>query len=417
MKKVLVRGPALSQAGYGEHTRFLLRSLRTREDLFDIYLINVGWGATSWLWDQNEEREWIDSILEKTAHYLSEQGQFDVSLQVTIPGEWEKLAPINIGVTAGTETTKISPQWVEKCLHMDKIIVVSEHTRQSIINTSYPAVNNATGENFEAKTTCPVDVVGYPCKDIKKSKIKIDLEHDFNFLTVGTWIPRKNMESTIRWFMEEFQDEEVGLIIKTSVGKNSILDRKHCFNRLKSITETYKDAKCNVYLLHGDLLEEEMTYLYNHPKVKALISMSHGEGFGLPMFEAAYNGLPVIATDWGGQCDFLYMPDKNKKKKAMFTKIPYELKMIQPEAVWDAVLIKDSQWAFPVEWSTKKAFRQFRKNHEAAVSRAKKLKTWIKKEFSEKKQFEKFANSVADVLDFENDEWLSELEDMVKEYE
>ena len=71
-----------------------------------------------------------------------------------------------------------------------------------------------------------------------------------------------------------------------------------------------------------DFLEEEMTYLYNHPKIKALISMSHGEGFGLPMFEAAYNGLPVIATDWGGQCDFLYMSDKNKKKKAMFTKIP-----------------------------------------------------------------------------------------------
>ena len=123
--KAIVRGPALSQSGYGEHTRFVLRSLKTREDLFDIYLENVGWGQTSWLWEDNEERLWLDSILMKTLVYRQQGGQFDVSLQVCIPNEWQKLAPINIGCTAGIETTIISPEWVKSCFVVDKIIVVS----------------------------------------------------------------------------------------------------------------------------------------------------------------------------------------------------------------------------------------------------------------------------------------------------
>ena len=110
MKKVLVRAPALSQSGYGEHARFLLRSLRSQPENFDIYLVNTNWGATSWIWQDNEERAWLDYLIHKTTNFIQSGGQFDLSLQVTIPNEWEKLAPVNIGVTAGIETTKIAPE-------------------------------------------------------------------------------------------------------------------------------------------------------------------------------------------------------------------------------------------------------------------------------------------------------------------
>ena len=314
-----------------------------------------------------------------------------------IPGEWEKLAPMNMGVTAGTETTKISPEWLKRCMDMDKIIVVSEHTRQSIINTVYPAINNLNGEKFDAKVTCPVEVVGYPYKNIKSAKIDLDLKDDFNFLVVGTWIPRKNMENTIKWFVEEFHDAEVGL------------DRRRLTNRMNQIMASYEDAKCSVYLLHGDFLEEEMTAIYNHPKIKGLLNLSHGEGFGLPIFEAAYNGLPVITIDWGGQCDFLYVSSKDKKgnvkNKPMFTKIPYDLKLIQPEAVWENVLQADSQWAFPKEWAVKKELRKFYKNVTPYVLKAKKLKKWIIEEFSEDKQYEKFVNCVSEEMTFDDEEW------------
>jgi len=56
-----------------------------------------------------------------------------------------------------------------------------------------------------------------------------------------------------------------------------------------------------------------MQSLYNNPRIKALVNLSHGEGFGLPMFDAACHGLPVIAPSWSGHCDFLHMPLKNGK--------------------------------------------------------------------------------------------------------
>ena len=62
MKKVIVKGPMMTQSGYGEHTRYVLRALRSREDLFDIYAHQINWGKTNWVRANDEEREWIDSI-------------------------------------------------------------------------------------------------------------------------------------------------------------------------------------------------------------------------------------------------------------------------------------------------------------------------------------------------------------------
>ena len=124
IKRVIVRGPALTQSGYGEHTRFLLRSLRKSPDKFDIYLVSLGWGQTGWLSEDTEERRWIDEIILKTHNYVQSGGQFDMSVQVSIPNEWERLAPYNVGVTAGIETTKVAPVWLERCNMMDKVITI-----------------------------------------------------------------------------------------------------------------------------------------------------------------------------------------------------------------------------------------------------------------------------------------------------
>jgi glycosyltransferase involved in cell wall biosynthesis len=379
MKKVLVRGPALTQSGYGEHTRFVLRSLKQFEDLFDIYLINVNWGQTSWLWTDNEERRWIDSLLAKTVQYGQSNGQFDLSVQVQIPNEFEKLAPINVGVTAGVETTKMSPQWLEGCLRVDRIVTISQHAKYALKNTQYSARNNQTGEDFVAKVLAPIEVVEYPVKCVHPDKnFDIDLKYDFNFLTVGTFIPRKNLPNTIKWFVEQFYDDEVGLVIKTSTAKNSLIDRRHTHDKLKKVLEEYEGRTCEVYLLHGDMTEEEMTALYQHPKIKSLVSLSHGEGFGLPLYEAAYNGLPIVAPNWSGQCDFLNMPVKDKKGKAKnLSQCLLLLLMIsglvQAEAVWDGVIQKDSMWCFPKEWDYKKALKSVVKNYASIESNCKKV--------------------------------------------
>ena len=123
MKTILVRGPALSRSGYGEQTRFALRSLRAYEERFNILLANTSWGQTGWISDTGEEREWLDVLLAKGHQHIQAKLPIDISLQVTIPNEWERIAEVNIGYTAGIETTKIAPQWIEKSRLMDKIIV------------------------------------------------------------------------------------------------------------------------------------------------------------------------------------------------------------------------------------------------------------------------------------------------------
>ena len=160
--KILVKGPSLSQSGYGEQTRFALRALRSRENIYDIYIHNLSWGKTSWLWEDNEERRWMDEVLMKTVKYLQDSKangvnpHFDMSLQVTIANEWQKIAPINIGYTAGIETTRVAPQWIEKSFLMDKIIVPSTHSRDVYKGTHYQAEDGTTGEKIDFRVKIPV---------------------------------------------------------------------------------------------------------------------------------------------------------------------------------------------------------------------------------------------------------------------
>ena len=123
-KKILLKGPLLTRSGYGEQSRFALRALRNRNETFDVYIQPLNWGVTSWLIEDNEERRWIDQAIEKTIGFVQQGGQFDMSLQITIPNEWEKLAPVNIGYTAGIEATRVAPHWLEKADIMDKIIII-----------------------------------------------------------------------------------------------------------------------------------------------------------------------------------------------------------------------------------------------------------------------------------------------------
>ena len=144
-KRILVKGPVLSQSGYGEQSRFALRALKSREDLFDIYIQPINWGQTGWIWEENDFRKWMDGrILETQILIQQKQLQPDVSLQITIPNEFQKICPINIGYTAGIETNKCSSQWLPKCNEMDKVLVVSNHAKTSIIDTVAEATNQQT---------------------------------------------------------------------------------------------------------------------------------------------------------------------------------------------------------------------------------------------------------------------------------
>jgi glycosyltransferase involved in cell wall biosynthesis len=370
MKKVFLKSPLLSQSGYGHHSRTVLKALRAHEgELFDIYLQILNWGATSWLHENTEERRWIDAAVRKTVEYANQGGQFDMSIQISIPQEWEMLAPINIGVTAGVETTKVSPLWLQKVNMMDRVLTISEHSKSSFVNSSYEGTHPETGQEIKLSCETPIDVISYPVNLCEPESLDLELETNFNFLSVMQLSPRKNLNQLVNCFIEQFKDnEDVGLIVKTNMAKNSLIDKINCDRLLKTLISAHNyDIKCKIYLLHGYMSEEEMTGLYTHPKIKALVSTTHGEGFGLPLFEAAYNGLPICATDWSGHLDFLYKKVKQKngktKNKHMFNRISYTLQPVQKEAHWENIIVPESKWAFPEAGSVKMNLEEIYKDH------------------------------------------------------
>lgn len=390
MKKILISGPVLSRSGYGEMARFAFRSLKDRQDV-DLYLLPTSWGNTGWLHKDDEERKSIDAVVTKTQLLLQQtnnQPQFDVAIQISIPNEWKKLAPINIGYTAGIETNLISPSWLQPCQLMDKVIVISEHAKAGFVNTVF---GNPQGQQF--KVTVPIEVVHLPYKNIDKKPLDLVLKHDFNFLAVCQWGPRKNLEQTITGFLEEFKGEEVGLVLKVNTANDSMIDRNLTQKRLEGLLLNYPDRKCSITLLHGHLEESEMQSLYTHPKIKAIVSTTHGEGFGLPLLEAAANELPVLATDWSGHTDFLYMSDGNDKKR-MFGKIDYDLKPIAKEHIWKGVLEEGTSWAYPKNVSYRDRLRDCYKDYGRYKSQAKKLAPWIKENFESSKLYNKFFSIV-----------------------
>jgi len=389
-KKILVRGPVLSQSGYGEQSRFALRALRSQEDLFDIFILPIAWGKTGWIWEESEFREWMDERITLTQVLIQrKQLQVDMSLQITIPNEFQKMAPINIGYTAGIETHKCSPQWLPKCNEMDKVLVVSNHAKTSLVNTVTQAQNKQTGEVFPYKIETPVEVVWENTPRHEPEEIKeLQLKHDFNFLAVSQISPRKNFENMVKWFVEEFIDQEVGLVIKTNLMSNSIMDWEHLQKRMKQILKGYEDRKCSVYLLHGDLTPGQMTGLYRHEKIKGMINIAHGEGFGLPLFEAAREALPITTIGWSGQLDFLHHDGKD-----YFNKVDYSLQPIQQQAVWPGVLEKDSMWAHADQGSYKMALRKAFKKSDKLKEQAKELKSLIDDKFSDEVLYQIFCNN------------------------
>ena len=356
-KKILLVGPLLTRSGYGEQARFALRSLRSREDLFDIYIKPLSWGQTSWITDSDAEREWIDNTIEKSIGYIHGGGQFDISVQVTIPNEFESYAQKNIGYTAGIETTQVAPVWTQKCNEMHSVIVVSNHSKNILEGASFRG-NDEQGHPITLENAAKFSVVNYPVKSFDSlPDLNLELEHDFNFLTVAQFGPRKNLPNTVKWFLQEFENEDVGLVVKSNIAKNCLMDRTAVFNNLtKIINESgvSSDRKCKIYLLHGNMTDEEIHALYIQDKIKAMIAIPHGEGFGLPIFEAAYSGLPIISVGWSGQCDFLY--DENKKKH--FYDVAFDINKVPAEAVWEGVIEENSGWADARETSVKEKMRE-----------------------------------------------------------
>jgi hypothetical protein len=323
-------------------------------DKYDIKIIPLRWGNTP----QNNvdgESDFGRWMLERVITEVSDKP--DVFIQVSVANEFSAKGGYNIGITAGVETTICPKDFIDGCNNMDLIIVPSNFTRQNVGGTVYQQKDEASGQIVgEIKVTKPIEVLfeGVDTEIFSKGSGKdvlANVKEDFNFLIVGHWLKgdlgqdRKDIGMAIKTFATVFQylpkDKRPGLIVKTSHAGFSVIDREGTREKLEGVLKPLGDKCPSVYLVHGDMEETDMSNLYHHPKVKAMISFAKGEGYGRPMAEFTLTGKPIIASGWSGQLDFL-PPEHSVLLEGSLTQVH--------ESAADQFCMKEAQW-FSVNYS------------------------------------------------------------------
>ena len=393
MKPTLVfQAPVATRSGYGDHARDLLHSLY-KLDKFEIKVISTRWGNTpmdALNYDKPFHKWIVDSIIPKI------EQKPDIYIQVTVPNEFQPVGHYNIGITAAIETTHSPLDWVHGCNRMDLIIVPSEHSKKSLVDSVYNEQDNNTKQLIaQHRIQKPVEILfeGFNENfgtDVVAHVSELDaIKEDFAFLFVGHWLrgdlgeDRKNVGMMIKTFAMAFKNEKVkpALVLKTSSAGFSVIDRETTIKKIKEVLgKDYKSVP--IYLLHGDLTETEMNGLYEHPKVKAMLNFTKGEGFGRPLLEFSLTGKPIIVSNWSGHIDFL-------KQGAVL--LEGELKPVHESAA-DQFLLKESQW-FNVNISKALAsIKDVYKNYNKYKIEASKLGKYNLTNFSLTKMTEGFDN-------------------------
>lgn len=392
---LLLRGPVETRSGYGAHAKDLLKSLYDM-DMFDIKIDSTNWGNTPKnALDLNKEFDkWVKANIVTTLESVP-----DIYIQVTIPNEFKPIGKYNIGVTAGIETSAIPKDWVDGCNKMDSIIVPSNFSKEVIMSSVYNETDNVSKKLIrQYKVEKPLFVLfegvntevytNTADNDCEISKRLDTLETDFNYLFVGHWLKgdigedRKDVGKLIQTFIKAFQGKEdkPGLILKTSSATFSVIQREEIITKIKDAVGNAEDAP-PIYLLFGDLTDEEMNSLYNHEKVKAMVTATKGEGFGRPLLEFTMTGKPVVATNWSGHKDFLPI-NKSFLVGGKLTEVH--------ESATDDYIIKGTKWFTANYGEMVMLLRNIKEDYPLFEEKAKELMMENTTKFSLDRMTEKF---------------------------
>jgi len=344
--------PIDTYSGYGSRSRDVVKAIIESEK-YNVKILPQRWGNTPWNFIEDNSNEW--GFLKQ--HILPNNQlpkQPEIWMQITVPNEFQPVGKFNVGMTAGIESTICAADWLEGCNRMDLNLVSSEHAKKVFEETKYEKRNQQTNqleEVIELKKPMHVLFEGYQTeiyKTIESHQVKnIDLssiKEQFAYLFVGHYMQgdvgedRKNVGLLIKAFYETFKNKQnkPALILKTSQVGSSYNDREEILKKIKKIKNTINSENLpNIYLLHGEFTDEEMNELYNHPKVKAMVSLTKGEGFGRPLLEFTSTKKPLITTGWSGHMDFLN-PEFTNLISGQLTKVhpSTQNQFLHPDSMW-----------------------------------------------------------------------------------
>jgi glycosyltransferase involved in cell wall biosynthesis len=330
--------------------------------------------------------------------------QPEIWMQITVPNEFQPIGKFNIGCTAGIESNVCPGDWIEGINRMNLTFVSSHHSKKVFEESKFERRNKQTNAlEGEVVLEKPVEVLfegadtdvykvieSHQIKNINLDSIK----EKFAYLFVGHWMEgelgedRKNVGLLVKAFFETFKNKanKPALILKTAQVGSSYYDREELLKKIKKIKKSVgSDNLPNVYLLCGDFSDSEMNEIYNHPKVKAMVNLTKGEGYGRPLLEFTLTKKPLITTGWSGHMDFLN-PEFTNLLGGTLTPVHPSTK--------NQFLITDSRWFSPdlgqVGFYLKDVFENYKNYTEKAKRQAFKSKN----EFS----WNKMADKVDELL-------------------
>jgi glycosyltransferase involved in cell wall biosynthesis len=293
---------------------------------------------------------------------------------------------------------------------MNLTLVSSEHAKNVFKNSTFEERDQQGQVRRQIKLEKPVEVLFEELdiekffhvepKDLPKTDLVESLneiKEEFCYLVVGHWLQgelgedRKNISGTIKLFLETFKNKKnkPALLLKTTRVSNSIMDREEILEKIDAIRKSVNSNDLpNIYFLHGDISEEDMNTLYNHPKAKALLYLGHGEGFGRPLLEFCASKKPIIASGWSGHVDFL-----NKEYCILLSGT---LQNLHGSSVVENMLLPESQWFKVDQSAAKKAIEDVYENYSKYTDNAKRQGHYAKTNFSLEKMIEKLGEYVKD---------------------
>ena len=382
---LVVSCPIDTYSGYGARARDFVQSI-IDTDKYEVKILSQRWGGTRFGYLKDHKNE---SLASRIIPQLTAQP--DIWIQITVPNEFQKVGKYNIGLTAGIETTICDPSWIEGCNRMDLVIVSAQHAKKVFEDSKFNMQDSNTGQiTGQLALSTKVEVL-FEGADIEKYAplawpVTLDLStipEMFCFLTVGHWLQgaigedRKNIGYTIKAFLETFKNkkDQPALILKVQAGAGtSIMDREAVLDKIDAIRKTVKGKLPNIYVLHGEMSDAEVNELYNHGKVKAMISLTKGEGFGRPLLEFSLINKPIIASGWSGHIDFL---DNRYTKQIGGT-----LTNVHPSAAVDKMILQESQWFTPDDALVGKALKDVFEDYKPYKELAKRQGYKSRTEFS-----------------------------------
>jgi len=343
----IISCPFDTYSGYGARSRDLVKAI-IETDKYNVRLLTQRWGNTPFgFCKDNSEWEFLLNLVLPNNQIPK---QPEIWMQITVPNEFQPVGKFNIGCTAGIETTIAPADWIEGCKRMNLILGSSEHTIKVLRESKFEKRDQQTNQTIELiewKGDGEVVFEGTDVETYKPVKSTFDLSNvkeDFAYLFVGHWMQgqlgedRKNVGLLVKAFYETFKNKskKPALILKTSQVGSSYMDRDELIKKIKVIRGTVKSNNLpNIYLLHGEFTNEEMNQIYNHSKVKAMVNLTKGEGFGRPLLEFSLVNKPIITTNWSGHIDYL--------NPEFVTLLPGELTNVHPSAA-NNMLLAESQW-------------------------------------------------------------------------